>query len=205
MKAGAAASGMKAREKVLDAALAVLLEQGYEAASMQSVADLAQVSRRSLFNHFQTKEAMFAAAIEEVWAKVPVSKILADATTLEHPDTALRLIGKEIANFWRPDTSVALVRLIIREGGRFPFLSRDYLEKGKLPILQKLASYMAQTSAKGLLKVTDPVLAAQQFAGLINEPLGWYRVLGQEETISLEFQEKVVEEAVSIFLARYSP
>jgi AcrR family transcriptional regulator len=198
-------TGRPRRHDILDAALEILLEQGYEATTMDSVAHRAGVARRTLFNQFETKEALFSAAIERVWARAPIIEIVTGCEALEDPATGLTRIGRAIAEFWAPPAAVALARMVIREGVRFPALVRDYLTLGKVPSFGLLVDYLRVLEGSGRLVLADPDLAARQFVGLITEPLVWLRVLGLEETPEPAYRARVVEEAVATFLARYAP
>jgi AcrR family transcriptional regulator len=59
---GAVSEGRRARkrretrDRIADAAMKLFLDRGYEATTMDEVADAADVSRRSLFDYFPTKE-----------------------------------------------------------------------------------------------------------------------------------------------------
>lgn len=50
--------------RILEAAIQVFSEKGYDAASMQDVADAAQVSRGPLYYRYKTKKELFLAAME---------------------------------------------------------------------------------------------------------------------------------------------
>src|SRR5258705_8505931 len=73
------------RDSILDAAVEVLLGEGYEAASMEVVAKQAGVSRRTLFNQFETKEALFSAAVERYWSRLPIVEIATGQEALNDP------------------------------------------------------------------------------------------------------------------------
>jgi len=53
------------RTRILDAALALFLEQGYAATSVDEIAERADVARRTLFNHFVRKQDLLAAWVGE--------------------------------------------------------------------------------------------------------------------------------------------
>ena len=55
-------AGPKARA-ILDAAGALFLDEGYPAVSMDAVARRAGVSKATLYAHFESKEALFAAIV----------------------------------------------------------------------------------------------------------------------------------------------
>lgn len=56
--------GAALREHILDAAKSAFLESGFERTSMDAVAARAQTSKRSLYAHFPTKDALFLAVID---------------------------------------------------------------------------------------------------------------------------------------------
>lgn len=58
------------RGEILDAALAVFAERGYDSGSMREVAALVGVSEPALYRHFSSKEEMFLALLEAVATKL---------------------------------------------------------------------------------------------------------------------------------------
>ena len=55
--------------RIIDAAIRVFSEKGYEAATMQDIADAAQISRGPLYYRYKTKKEIFLAALEEYYAR----------------------------------------------------------------------------------------------------------------------------------------
>src|SRR5215813_9943222 len=53
-------------QRILDAALALFSERGFEAVTMADVADAADVSRATVFNHFRSKQGLVDAITEQV-------------------------------------------------------------------------------------------------------------------------------------------
>ncbi len=53
------------RRRILDAAMALFLKRGYDATTMHQIADAADISRRSLFDYFPTKEDVLFADQED--------------------------------------------------------------------------------------------------------------------------------------------
>ena len=65
---------------ILEAALTTFLAKGYDAASMDTIALTAGVSKRTVYNRFRSKEELFAATIDESCRRIlPV-----DVDTIEH-------------------------------------------------------------------------------------------------------------------------
>ena len=62
--------GKTTRGRILEVATELFTAQGYEAASVEAVLKASGVSRGALYHHFPSKEALFAATLEDVEARV---------------------------------------------------------------------------------------------------------------------------------------
>jgi AcrR family transcriptional regulator len=58
--------GQETRRQLLDVARALFLERGYDATSIELVLDRASISRGALYHHFQSKQELFEAVLEDV-------------------------------------------------------------------------------------------------------------------------------------------
>ncbi|CAN7670198.1 TetR/AcrR family transcriptional regulator [Caballeronia sp. LjRoot34] len=191
------------RDQILDAATRVFLQYGYEGTSMERVATESGAARRTLYNQFQSKEALFEAMIARVWASFPVFDITRDEESLSDPKIGLSRLGQAVSDFWAGPESVAFLRMVITEGPRFPTLTKTFFHKGKLPAMGAVADYLEALGKRKLVKVKNPALAARQFLGLIDEPLLWVRVIGSDEVHSRLEKRQVIENAVDMFLGFY--
>lgn len=191
------------RDNILEAATRVFLLYGYEGTSMDRVALESGAARRTLYNQFASKEALFEAMTARIWASFPVFDITKDEECLRDPRLGLSRLGTAVSDFWVPPDAVAFLRMVIAEGQRFPALTKTFFEKGKAPAMNAVADYLAALAKRKLVKVKNPTLAARQFLGLIDEPLLWVRVVGLEETHGAKERTIVVENAVDMFLGFY--
>jgi TetR/AcrR family acrAB operon transcriptional repressor len=57
---------MKARNRILDAAMLVFRRQGFRRSSIEQAAEAAGLTRQALYHHFKSKEALFRAVIERL-------------------------------------------------------------------------------------------------------------------------------------------
>ncbi len=80
-----------ARTRLLDAARDVIRAKGFAATSVDDLCRAAGVTKGAFFHHFDTKEALGAAAAVH-WADT-TSAIFADAPYHRHPDPLDRLLG----------------------------------------------------------------------------------------------------------------
>ena len=56
---------LEKRDKILDAASDLFLEQGFSPTSMDMVAKKAEVSKQTVYSHFSNKDALFIAVIDQ--------------------------------------------------------------------------------------------------------------------------------------------
>lgn len=192
------------RQKILDAATRVFLARGYGETSMDRVAQESGAARRTLYNQFKSKEALFEAMVARIWSGFPVIDITRDEASLTDPRHGLIRLGQAVADFWVPPESVAFLRMVIAEGPRFPALTKTFLDKGKVPAMTAVADYLAALSKRKLVAIKDPKIAARQFLGLIDEPLLWVRVVGLDEDYTPKQRRLIVESAVDMFLGFYT-
>lgn len=192
------------QEAVLDAAIQSFLQRGYGGTSIDLVARDAGVARRTIYNQFNGKEALFEASIRRVWRDFPVLDITRDEAAMADPAQGLTRIGLAVADFWAPSVAVALLRMVIAESTAFPDLTRRFMAAGKEPAMRALVDYLQGCERRKTLALDDAVRSAKQFLGLINEPLLWLRVIGAETgTPEPAERKRVVKEAVSIFMKAY--
>ncbi|MFK3650901.1 TetR/AcrR family transcriptional regulator, partial [Lysobacter enzymogenes] len=65
------------RAAILEAAVAEFRQAGYDATSMDRIAASAGVSKRTVYNHFPSKEALFAQILQQLWERSRESPELA--------------------------------------------------------------------------------------------------------------------------------
>jgi AcrR family transcriptional regulator len=196
------------RRAILDGALLVFGRVGYLGASIDMIAAEADVSTRTIYNHFENKEQLFATVLLESSTRVAVTREalierhLGDVTDLE---SALIALAKE----WvRPnpdfENHFRVVRRLRAESDRFPReLVESWQEAGPFRARRALAARMAWLAERGLLGVRDPELAAQQFMALITDT-----TVSRAEfsATALESEiDRIARAGVSTFLYGYLP
>jgi TetR/AcrR family transcriptional regulator, mexJK operon transcriptional repressor len=195
------------RRAIMEAATAVFLGNGYRGASMDEIAARAAVSKQTVYKQFADKERLFTeiilATIDQVGEPFHAEVItLGDTDDLEGElgVVARRLMAAVLA----PDV-LALRRLVIAEADRFPRLGRAYYERGPGRTADALAAHFRRLAERGLLRVPDPLVAAQQFNWLITSiPLNQVMLCGSDVRFSEADLEGFVEAGVRLFLAAYA-
>jgi len=199
---------VRTRSAVVDAARALFLRDGYSRTTMDEIAALAGVTKRTLYNNYADKEALFreivldfiafaeefARGLQEELGGIANAKL---RSTLEELGVRLALA------ITRRDV-IALRRLLISEAREFPLLARKYFDRVPAQVLGALASAFERLDDAGRLRVPDARVAASQFAYLVvGEPLDRAMLVG-----TLPARKHVIACArtgVETFLARYGP
>ena len=158
------------RRAILDAAAEVFGTQGYERASVDSIAEAAGVSKPTIYSHFGTKEQLFRASIAESAAQLnseSMAAIVALDVRADDWREGLHRLAVALVECQRSPCGRALQRQIHAEITRDPQVFDAVQERAAGPIHEALAGRLAMLGNAGRLRIPDPQLAARQFLALI--------------------------------------
>lgn len=153
--------GAALREHILDTAKLAFLETGFERTSMDAIAARAETSKRSLYAHFPTKDALFLAVVDRV-RDLFGARMGAPADYSEQPaEAVVRYCGRFVQLLgW---SSVGrMVRLGIGEADRLPELAAGLFDVLFGVTTANLAAHLT----------TVPGLAADEAEAVANELVG---------------------------------
>jgi AcrR family transcriptional regulator len=192
-------------EAILEAAGHLFREQGYGAVSMDQIAREAGVSKATVYAHFESKDRLFAAMIQN-GCLAYAAGVMPALTEMEDVRAALTRICREIESFLLAPKTLGIYRVIIAEGPRFPELVKAFVESGPLPFLKMLTDFFEAADRRGALQVPNPRLAAHQLIWLVRGPLYMRRMLNLNEIMKNEPEaEDVVMGAVDMVMKGYAP
>jgi AcrR family transcriptional regulator len=171
-------AGLMARKHnlLIEAALAAFLRDGYAGSSVNRIAEDAGVSIKTLYRHFDNKEALFAAVIQTAckandgteqpaWLNLP-------------PEDGLTEAGRVHLAFVLSAEQLALYRVVTREAQRFPDLGKRYQSQVVGDRLAQLTRYFDHWPAPLRARIRDPLRAARTFAALLQADLLENALLG---------------------------
>jgi len=151
---------------------------------MEEIATLAGLTKRTVYNNYGGKDALFAEIVADVLAYAEAfARGLHEEFTVGVTATNLRATLDDLARrlalgIVRPEV-IALRRLLIREARAFPSLGAEYFDRAPGQVLDALASGFAQLGRRGLLRIGNPRRTAAQFAYLVaGEPLDRAMLVG---------------------------
>jgi TetR/AcrR family transcriptional regulator, mexJK operon transcriptional repressor len=194
-------AGNEKVSRILAAARTLFLQRGYGETSMDAIARDAGVSKATLYSHFDSKAAMFAALI------VLECQHLADAVgahALDEPDIrdALLDVAHDFNNLLCSGDGLTMYRIVVAEVPRFPELGQVFYDSGPTVMIDRIAVILRRAADRGLLEIRDPRIAAVQFISLIRGEQHLTRVLGVTGSNNTA---DYTEASVDLFLAGYRP
>jgi TetR/AcrR family transcriptional regulator, regulator of autoinduction and epiphytic fitness len=189
------------RAAILDAATGEFIASGFDATSMDRIAARADVSKRTVYNHFPSKEALFAAILLELWDASRVAD-----TPVYRADEPLRaqlldLLLRKL-RMLNDESALALARVAIAAGIHSPERARETV--ARLNEREEDLTVWIRAAAKdGRLDVTDPAFASQQLQGMVKGFAFWPQVTMGQAPLNKREQKKVADAAADMFLAHY--
>jgi AcrR family transcriptional regulator len=143
----------------------VFLEEGFANASMSTIAARLGGSKGTLYNYFKSKDELFNAYVERrcLWQ----DEILALPLAGETPEDSLRRIGRAYLTRVLTDFNLRNFRLIASEAERSPEIGQIFYNAGPRMGAERVAELLTGLAAAGHLDLDDPLEAAHQFLGLV--------------------------------------
>lgn len=198
---------VRTRSAVAQAATTLFLRQGYAGTTMEDIAALAGLSKRTVYNNYADKHALFTGIVRDVLAgaeEFAGGLRGGFSATMSRADVraALHVLGRRLALAIVRREVVALRRLLIGEARAFPDLAREYFERAPAQVIAALATTFRELTRAGLLGAADPRRAAQQFGYLVaGAPLDEAVLTGRIPAKAR--LHACAREGVETFLARY--
>ncbi|MGF6316106.1 TetR/AcrR family transcriptional regulator of autoinduction and epiphytic fitness [Pseudomonas frederiksbergensis] len=189
------------REAIIQAAIAEFRANGFDITSMDKIAATAGVSKRTVYNHFPSKEELFAEILNQLWARVT-----AEQETAYRPDLPLRdqlrLMLQAKLQMLADDNFLDLARVAIAATIHSPERAQNMVTRmGERE--EGVTVWIRAAQADGRLKPVAPEFAAQQVQGLLKSFAFWPQISMGQPGLSPEMQHTVVESALDMFLACY--
>jgi TetR/AcrR family transcriptional regulator, regulator of autoinduction and epiphytic fitness len=190
------------RAAVIAAAIEEFLAAGFDATSMDRVAARAGVSKRTVYNHFPSKEALFAAILRQLWDASDAGEAPTYSPSQPLRAQLLQLLLKKLS-LLNDEAFLALARVAIGAGIHSPERAREMMTRmGERE--EDLTVWIRAAAADGRLKTADPVFASHQLQGLVKAFAFWPQVTMGQPPLGKAEQTHVAESAVDMFLARYA-
>jgi AcrR family transcriptional regulator len=149
------------REQIIDGARRMFLAQGFDAASMGSIAREAGVSKGTLYVYFKSKEELFEAIVEEQCRQQAEQIFTFDRQA--DIEAELTRLGQEFSRFLGRPGGVSALRTVIAIADRMPELGAKFYLSGPAHGVASLKRYLEDKVLDGMLEPHDCEVSAAQF------------------------------------------
>jgi TetR/AcrR family transcriptional repressor of mexJK operon len=157
------------RQTILSAGRDLFLSNGYQGTSVDQIAASAEVSKQTVYKHFGDKHELLLAIVNNALESTVAPflariRALADTADLE---ADLAVLAADYLRAVLQEPVVQLRRLVVGEANRVPELAQLYYDQAPARTLAAFAECFSVLRDRGLLRVPEPVDAAEHFAFLV--------------------------------------
>jgi TetR/AcrR family transcriptional regulator of autoinduction and epiphytic fitness len=187
---------------ILEVAIEMFLETGYEASRMDAIGDRAGVSYATLYKHFASKDVLFIEAVDylihQLFSRWKEHAVPNDV------EAGLYEIGRAFYELVSDARLVATMRVVIAQVRNHPDVGRRF-QQAKHLFSDVTDNWISKRVEEGALRTDNVQLARTEFIGMLSEVFFYPRLTVVDYSISDAQVAKVLDSAVSTFVARYRP
>jgi len=152
-------------QTIVEAASELFVELGFQATTLDKVAQRAKISKLSIYRHFENKEALFSAAIVAGCHQLFAPQALLEGVEGSVEDQLMVVGSLLLHTLLRPDVS-SVEAMVMADKTNQKSLSKLHYEAGPAHVITQIEALLRQLHAKALLNVPDPLQSARLFAAL---------------------------------------
>lgn len=186
----------------------LFLDRGFAGTTMDAVAAGARISKQTLYRQYPSKDDLYAAVVRD-WVdrgRDAMRPHLDALTAADDAAAGLRALARTLQAGVLSTPVLRMRTLVAAEAQRFPDVADDYVRRSWERNQALLADAFTRLSARGLLRIDRPAVAAEQFTWLVlAAPLNRLTLTGGREGCTQEESDELADEAVTTFLTRYGP
>ncbi len=194
-----AVSESERRVTLLSAAECVFLAKGYVATTMADIAQAAGMSKKTIYQVFDSKKELFDALMMD---RLAVLRVLPD-DGIRPPEAVLRSVLLDMARFVLAPKQIALTRLILAEIASTPEVG-DVLKARCVQVETAIQNWLALQASRGLFDITDVPSAAAMLLGSAFGDFQWHLLLDLGAVPTEAEVAARIERSVAIFIRAFA-
>lgn len=187
------------REAIVQAATRLFLTNNYRSVSMEKIAQAAPVSKATLYNHFDSKNALLAAVVKNLCSALLQTMTQTLSTQDDVTQTLKKIAAAFIELLYSPD-GLAMYRLVISESHEFPELGQMVYDSGAKIAIAQLEAYLQQLHDIEIFSISNTRYAADAFFSLFKGDLHFKCLLGIHAPLSESEKTQLIESATAFYL-----
>lgn len=194
----AAREKVNTRDKILEAAIKLFSEKGFNGTTTKEVAELAEVNEALIFRHFSTKRELYGAIIERKIHEEPGIEFSLETHRDSRDD---RLVFTAIASrmFEKCGNDPSFMRLLHFSALEGHDLSDMFFDTYVEYINMLLSDYIESRISDGAFKSLSPFYASKAFIGMVVNQIIVQELFGEKKKNNIDL-DKMIGTFVEIFL-----
>lgn len=186
--------------QILDAAEELFHSTGVEHTSMDQLALEAKVSKRTVYNHFATKDLLFQAILQRMFDKLSQGNLVRFDASIPIAQQ-LRKIAEDEVEMLSSDAFLRVAKIAIMQVMQRPELAQ-LMNNSAMGCKRYLESFLTEACAANVLEIADIPFASKQFVYQLKSFVFYPTLFGLEKQTKT-MQEHIIDEVITMFLARY--
>jgi TetR/AcrR family transcriptional repressor of mexJK operon len=195
----AGTSDAERRETLLSAAEAVFLDKGYVSTTMADIAHAAGMSKKTIYQVFDSKKELFDALIMD---RLAVLRIQPE----DAGRPAAAVLGNvllDMARFVLSPKQIALTRLILAEIASTPEVG-DVMKARCVQVERTMQNWLALQVSRGIFDIQDIPSAAAMLFGSAFGDFHWHLLLQLGEAPTEAVVQARIERSVAVFMREFA-
>lgn len=194
------AAAARRDERLLEIAAEMFMRHGFDATSMERLAEAAMIGKATLYARYADKSQLFADVLRRRILLIygPLEEEFAKGLGGESLEETLLILARRFIDLAVAPSAIALGRILAAQGERFPELGKLAVEEGLNRQIRLVETILVRFSAAHCYAIEDLALAADLFLSIVLGRISRMALLGvQMEPATLDRRTR---EAVRIFL-----
>jgi AcrR family transcriptional regulator len=152
------------RQTIVEAAYELFVELGFQAATLDKVAQRAKISKLSIYRHFENKEALFSAAMVARCQQFAPQDLF-EGLEGSAEEQLIAAGSSLLRTLLSPDVR-SVEAMIMADKTNQKSLSKLHYEAGPVHVIAQIEALLRRLHARKVLNVPNPLQSARLFAAL---------------------------------------
>lgn len=191
----------KKKQQIILAAVAEFRDKGFAGTSMDNVAQRAEVSKRTVYNHFASKDELYIGIVKHMFGLV--------AETAPQPyqngepiKAQLQHVAKLKVDLFASEEFIGFSRVVMPEALHNP--ERMWQAMSQMSSIESdMNNWFNAAIADGQLSCQSGEDACAKFMGLIKMEAYWPQLIKGKAAPTEDEKKQMIEDAIGMFLGYY--
>ncbi|AMG32011.1 TetR/AcrR family transcriptional regulator [Grimontia hollisae] len=188
------------RLAITNAAKEEFIQHGFSAANIDRVCASAGVSKRTLYRHFESKEALFESILTIIQSSIDESIRYVFEPEKSLKEQLIEITRKEVESLYRK-YGIPFTRVILMEFLRQPDMASQIINK--IYNTKSLNHWFAEAQKAGKIKEVKLEYLSQTYSSLFNGMFVWPQVFDMQPIPEGKALEEKIEHIVGVMMASF--